>query len=164
MADYYDSIDCVAELASKEWVRANVESGWRPVGRGRLPRRPVVTREIVEIDLKNEDDDEAKENSRGLSKGGAEQLAWCDKWRLPPRFRQVLNKNKSIVHLYVFGSMKTACGVMKCKEPDNPAVNAKFSAVWNQWDAEETAFEFCRKCYGAEGSVFAKFKERRNPI
>ena len=42
MADYYDSIDCVAELASKEWVRTNIAAGWRPVRRGRLPNAPKV--------------------------------------------------------------------------------------------------------------------------
>ena len=36
MADYYDSIDCVAEISSQELIRCNIEAGWRPVSRGRL--------------------------------------------------------------------------------------------------------------------------------
>ena len=164
MADYYDSIDCVAELASKEWVRANVEAGWRPVGRGRLPRTAKVARQVVQLEKDELLDEETMANSRGFSKGGAEQLAWCQQWVLPEGFVQVLNTKKEIVHLYMFGKEKTACGVMKCKSPIDPAANAQFADIWICWNAEESSFEFCVKCYGAQGSVFSKYKESRSPV
>ena len=165
MADYYDSIDCVAEIASKEWIRANVAAGWRPVGRGRLPMKPRVTRETVcleELDPvepeKAEIDkvDEELTVGDGLLKGGAEQLAWCRQWKLPDSFLHVLNVKRNIVHLYTTKDGKTACGVMKCKTPERPARNAVFAKSWDVWDAASSSKEFCTRCYGMEASVFSK--------
>ena len=96
------------------------------MGRGRLPRPPKVRREVVTLDEDPTDDDEAQANSWGLSKGGAEQLAWCERWMLPDEFRQVLNKKKAVVHLYRKGDSKTACGVMRSGSPEDPASNAVF--------------------------------------
>ena len=134
------------------------------MGRGRLPRTAKVARQVVQLEKDEFLDEETMANSRGFSKGGAEQLAWCQQWVLPEGFVQVLNTKKEIVHLYMFGKEKTACGVMKCKSPIDPAANAQFADIWICWNAEESSFEFCVKCYGAQGSVFSKYKESRSPV
>ena len=42
MASVFDATRVSTELAYKADVAANVEKGWRPVGDGAIPRKPLV--------------------------------------------------------------------------------------------------------------------------
>ena len=42
-------------------------------------------------------------------------------------------------------------------------MQCSFADTWYDWNAEETVFDFCVKCYGSEASVFSKHSFARLP-
>ena len=145
MPKMYDSTACVSELLGKSRIANAVAKGWRPVEAGCIPApepasfavsipsapRPTrVASRLCEVQKKRKVD------------------VPVDDVEILPKGRQVLNKERSVIHLYLLGTC-TLCKLWKCGSPDEPAASAEFRGSGCESGGASENLQLCKRCMQA---------------
>ena len=158
MPGHYDSIDCTAELAYKEFVRSNYAAGWRLCGAGNVPTKAILPMGVpshepsVSSAPSGPVDDTPVEtcfqriDGAPLRQGADNQLQMMIDFRLPDDVVQVVNQNVGCVHL-LKTPPNTVCNGWKCGSVDAPASSAGFAVSCSSHNGATSPFAFCRVCY-----------------